>query len=633
MSIKDIEKKLYGQEPEDKKDSRKSAQKKEPDDKEKRGDLSGWHPMASKKIFRKRKDLDIFSKFSKFSRWGLLASFIVVVGIIAVGSFYIYQYSKGRDVSLTLDTPSNILIGAPFDIEAVFTNESDKPVQDIQIAMFLPENAVSIEDKDKRVLIQNLGDLDPGMDVKTKIPVILYGKTDSVERFKVSASYLPPAVGSATRFEKSQNLDVAVLGEGIKMDLKAPQKVLNNETFRVEINYQNAASSKFDDTKIEMTYPQGFYFKNAVPAPTKGNNIWQFDSLDRGAGGKIIIEGAITSPEKSYFEIRGKVTSEDKLIGEKSASVSITPSPLYLNVSINNEKDYIAHTADALRYRIDYKNNSDSALNDVVIKAQLTGEMYDLATLRAKGEFNSVDNIITWSAANTPALRLLSPGAEGKIEFTIRTRLNYPVYELTDKNFTLKINTEISSPTVPYYVETDRTATRAEIETKVAGKISVKAFAMFNDPQSRIENMGPIPPRMNIPTNYTIHWVVAVNGTQVKNVEVKSILSPNVDFTYKTKSSSQASPTYNSRTKEVKWFINRIPAAKGVLNEPMEAIFQVEATPNISQIDQLINLIEETSVTATDAFTNSNLENSDMEVTSQLLYDSTVRPEQGIVEQ
>ena len=56
----------------------------------------------------------------------------------------------------------------------------------------------------------------------------------------------------------------------------------------------------------------------------------------------------------------------------------------------------------------------------------------------------------------------------------------------------------------------------------------------------------------------------------------------------------------------------------------MEAVFQVEATPAVNQVGQSLELMNETSLTATDVFTNQDLTDKDGVITTDLPDDNNV---------
>src|SRR3989344_3325719 len=112
------------------------------------------------------------ARFSKWIFWILMAGALV---LIAFGGYFLYQYTRGSDMSFTLSAPASILIGVPFEAETSFTNKSDQAAQDAILSIALPENIFSPDDQNKRTITQDLGDIEPGQNVITKIPLVVFG--------------------------------------------------------------------------------------------------------------------------------------------------------------------------------------------------------------------------------------------------------------------------------------------------------------------------------------------------------------------------------------------------------------------------------------------------------------------------
>jgi len=161
-----------------------------------------------------------------------------------------------------------------------------------------------------------------------------------------------------------------------------------------------------------------------------------------------------------------------------------------------------------LEYLIKFQNKTEVGLSDVVIKAGLVGRLFDFSELVTEGDFYSKINTIVWDASNTPQLKMLSAGEKGVVSFRIKLRDYFPIYKLTDKNFTLNVNASIESPTVPPSVSANRIFSSTSLETKVRGVIMIQTKVYFRDASSGIVNRGVWPPRVNKSTNYTVHFLI-----------------------------------------------------------------------------------------------------------------------------
>lgn len=544
-----------------------------------------------------------------------------------------FRGNKSLLVSLTVDSP--VSLGKPFELGVTVSNESQNILKDTELIVELPEDIAFLgSSPEKKIASKTIGNLGTGGLSEESFRLLALGGESSIKKIKVTVSYLPESLGS--RFEVSRDIDFSVVGSSIDMDLSMPQKVFSGEEFETIVTYKNISDADFEGLRLKINYPPLFKFKSASLTPEFGNNLWELGDLRSNSEGKITIKGELLGQDDSFFEFRSIL--ETNLLGRvytvasKTASVAIAPSPLSLAIELNDEEDFIAHVSDDLRYSLTFMNNTDVALKDVIIKAKLIGQMFDLPSLNTNAAFRSVDNTLVWNFSNTPELGVIPSGASGEVNFNLKVKDNYPITRLSDKNFTLKVEAEIESPTVPAGVAAARTIGIAKIENKVGGQIKIDAQGFFRDASSGILNRGPWPLKVGERTNLTIHWLVSNYGTDVRDAEVKAFLGPNVRFTGVVKGNTNSEPTYNARTQEIIWKLDSIPATKGIITAPFETIFQIEVTSSITDLNSQVTLINDTSIKATDQFTEEILQAEDNEVTSGNLDDPTVAG-QGAVTQ
>lgn len=637
MKLEDLEKNLYKKnQPKD-----STPQGSEPLNLKKKTEIeTGWpeEKILEEKLGGGKQGPGFWEKIGKIWRWPFWILIVVAFGALALAGYFFYHSSNSSNLAFSLSVPSDTLLAVPFDLNFDIKNSSKNTLNDVKISMILPEGTGFVgEDPDqKRALDKSLGDLNQDAEVNDKIPLIIFSDGQSVKRFEVKISYFTPSLGSSVRFEETKDASVAVKEPALKLDLSAPQKVLNSEDFEVDVRYENISSVDFSNVKLKMSYPDFFTFKKASVNSSFGNNTWELGNLAKNSGqSSFTIDGKVLSANQSNFNIKGTLTAEvagqKYVINEKTASLEIVPSPLSLSILLNNQPNFMASLRNNLNYKIFYNNSSPAGLNDVVIQAKLTGAMFDITSLQGSGFFDSKSNTITWNAANTPSLSLLSAGGSGSVSFQIQTKDAYPIKKVSDKNFTLEVQAQISSPTVLDYVASDETISLADLKTQVMGKTSVQSYVIFNDSASGINNVGTLPPKVNKPTDFTIHWVVTNYSTDVSNVSISGYLQSGVKWTGKVKSNISSQPTYNERTGEVNWQIDKILATKGVVSTPLEAIFQVEATPNVNQISQVMPLMGVIYLLASDDFTNSQLTSEAKELSTNLINDPSVKPRQGVV--
>lgn len=563
--------------------------------------------------------------------WGLV---ILAVAGISISGFYLYDFfSADREISLIVSVKDNVLTGVPFDLSVDFDNGSDSVLDNVKLSILLPDGVTTLGiSKEKKVFEKEIGNIEPKTGFSEKIRILIFSDGESVKKFNVSAVY-SSALGVS--FEKKQSVEISVRESAIKIDLAAPEKVLNNEEFETIVRYSNISEFDFSGVKLNLNFPKNFIVKSltsikdgvlnsAVPALV--GNVFNIGNLNKNQKGEIAIVGKISGEnslgDQSFFEINSSIEVSYLFVGqagngqifkisEKTAKVNIAPSPLFLKIESNIEAGYVL-PGNSLTFSITYLNNSDVGLSDIVIKAKLNGEMFDFSQLKTNASYNSRDNTLTWNAASDFGLRLIESGGSGAVEFEIAVKPNYQIKKLSDKNFVLKIAAEISSPTVPYYVAADKIISFANWEMKIAGAIALDSKIYFRDYStlaSGIVNKGSLPPKVDTPVNFIVHWIIKNYITDVREINIGAFLGPGVRFVGEAKSNVNAVPIYNERTQNVSWFIDKIAATKGVIGKPVEAVFQIELIPNANQVGLYPILIEDFSISAIDEFVNIKMVN------------------------
>ncbi|MCR4275281.1 MAG: hypothetical protein NUV83_00790 [Candidatus Wolfebacteria bacterium] len=610
MSLEDLEKNLYGlgRKKESKKESEKETPKipaqKESQEEEKSSapeenqSTLKWSGVSDK--INQMTSSPIFLKVSQFSK---VIFWLVVAALIIAGSFagyYLSQYLKTKDFVFEANAPSKVLAGQPFEIKINIENKSKNTMRDSLVDIQIPEGVVGLgKYSDRQVIEENIGTLESGDSYQKSFSLAILDTNDPAKKIDVYFSYLPPNLN--TKFEKKQTIEIFADQPAVGLNLSAPQKVFSGEQFEITASYKNLSDHNFSKVRLEMAYPAAFKFKESSPAPTSSNNIW-ITSMPGGIENNVSIKGSIVGPDSIFFDVKAKIFIElegkEYPLGEKTANLGIASSPLSLSIIPNNDPNFVAFPGDTINYSVSYGNNTEDNLQDAVIKVKVSGVMFDLASYRGNGFFDSNSNTVIWNASQEPGLKNLSQGAKGTVSFSFKTKTIYPIKKLSDKNFSLKAEGEISSPTVPYYISSDKTVGVNSAETKIGGRTEISAYAGYN-------KKGPYPPQVNKPTRYLVHWIIKNYVTDKKDVKIKAVLQSGASWTGTVTANidTDGLPTYNERTQEVSWDIARVIANKGVIGKPIETTFEIEIAPSISQANALLPLLSAVQLTASDEFT------------------------------
>ncbi|MCL5017289.1 MAG: hypothetical protein M1155_01320, partial [Patescibacteria group bacterium] len=557
--------------------------------------------------------------------------------VLVIGGSLIYIFNnRSQNLDVVLSAPDSAMMGVPVDFKVEFSNQLNSVIKNVSLIITLPDGAVFAGgDQQKLVDSKSLGDLGAGSLISQDYQVVFLSGAGSSGKIKAVISYYS---SDGVKYEQDREQSINILNSGIDVELKTPEKVVNGQEFNVDVSYKNVSDVDFSGLQLTINYPPSFNFESSDSKPDNGNNVWILGDLRKGSEGHFTIKGSAVGPDNSQviFKSLLQMSLDEKQysMNLNDMSITISPSPLSLAVVLNNKPDYVATTGDTLNYVISYINNTDVPLKDAVVRARLRGELFDFSSLNTDANFNSSNDTLTWNSDNTSGLSYIAPRSAGVVSFGIKTSNNYPITRLGDKNFDLNVKIEIESPTVPDFLSASTTSTYnvADFDSKVAGKLVLSSSAYFRDAASGILNKGNMPPKVGQPTDFTIHWKLQSFATDFNNIEIRVPLKEGVVFTGIANSNFGNAPVYEASTSEIVWTISNFPANKGFVDDQAEAIFQIEATPSVSQVANYMPLLGETTMTATDAFTSDQVSAQLDQVTTALPDDLTIGQQGGVVQ-
>ncbi len=561
-----------------------------------------------------------------------LIAFFAVLVLSGVG-FGVYYFTRpaAPGVLVEFNKPEKIYVGSPFDVTISYTNTSDQALKDAKLSVFLPDGLVFAgRSADQRGYDYSIGDIGPGSVNQEKISLIALDGPQSFKKLSAKVAYSLASAQSA-QFEANSSADLGIGPESITLNVSLPKSAANGESFDVVFKYQNNLPTEFKGLRLKLSYPPAFTVSEVMRDDMQSNNELILSGVAGLSSGEIKVNGFLVGAELSNQEFKidsfSNYDGQDFQIATQSGTMSISSSPLTAKVTVNDAdaNSYIAKPGDNLRYKIYYKNNSDVALANVKIYIGLVGEMFDFSRMNTRGSFSSISNSILWTQQTTPELLVLAPGEERNVEFSISAKNSFNIKRMSDRNYSLKLNIQMESPTVPPNVVAVKTVAVAQAETRIAGILKLDSFGLFYDPNAGFINAGEYPPRANQATQYTVHLRLYSYGVDMSDVVVNARLSPGVKFTDKVKTNTDSSPTIDQNSGMVTWKVSNLSAGRGVINDPAEAIFQIEYTPSNLDVGRDIELVSSITAEAKDQFTGIMLSSAGDRVTSGLPRDNMIK--------
>lgn len=543
----------------------------------------------------------------------------VLIGVVGYFSFRDNLYSK-EIIKLEIIGPSEAEMGEEIEYLVKYKNNGDIRVDDPELIFECPDN--SDIDGSIRVIkgSEEIGtSIYPGQEKTFTFRTRLLGKEGESKTAKAFLSYRPKNLKAY--YESSTTLTTIIEKVPLSFDFDLPSKIESGKEIDLGLIYYSNADYSLSDLRVIVEYPSGFEFISSDPEGSEKNE-WEISLLNKNQGGKINVNGKLDGEigDKKTFRaklgmwIRGELVT----LRETSWGIEISKPSLHIIQQINGNPEYVASPGDLLHYEIFFKNIGKNDLSNLFLTVDLEGDAFDLSSIESeRGEFSSGNNSIVFDWRNIPDLRLLPAQEEGAVEFWVRLQENWGSEENPPSNNVVKNRVYLSQ-------------VWRDFETKINSKLDLSQKVYFND--EIFGNSGPIPPRADQETTYTVTWELKNYYNPVKNVKVRSILPENVSLKGDVFPESEAENfAFDSDSGEVVWSLGDMESGEGIKNEAPNISFQISFEPDFSQKGKTPEIIGEAIATGEDEWTDRDLEFKADSINTTLPDDDTVSEEEGVV--
>jgi hypothetical protein len=592
---------------------------------------------ANKEVFRKEKQWEKVEDTGKIERKKIYKIGAIVLGAIILVAALVVGYVKFRQsafkeerVSVKIEGPLEASGSEDLKYKIMFKNDNRSDLSNAQILLSYPENFKPKENINLKINDPASSKISVGLVKGHSEGIIEISGTflavkDSVVYLNAIFEYTPS--NFSIKFQSKNQLGINVKSSPLVLEIDAPSETVSGNRVEYVVNFRNTSTEYFDGIRLKVEYPEGFSFLFSDVSPSEGDNVWYLGSLKPDQNGKIIIAGKIqgSGEEGKIFKAYlGYAGNGDKFVvyNQKEHLTKMTSSPLFISQSLENQINSNIDPGQVLRYSIEYKNNGNIALGDVVITEEINSRILDFSKLELnKGSYDALKKTITWRAAEIPNLANLAPGEGGKISFSIPVLERIPVENVNDNNFIVASAAKIDSPSISNPIGANKTISSSQMELRLNSKVVLDVKGYYND--SIISNSGPLPPKVGQETSYTIHWKIINISNNINDVKVVSSLPSGVKWKGKFSPESE-SISFNERTNQIEWEAGNLKNGTGIINPAKEVSFQISIIPQVNQVGEKIILLNTSTLTAKDTFTNADVKAEVKEKDNILTEDSSV---------
>ncbi|MBU0611838.1 hypothetical protein KKA39_01890 [Patescibacteria group bacterium] len=572
-----------------------------------------------------------FMKTSVFKKFFIFS--IIFFVFASVFAFYMFFF-KGNTVSnnnIDISIIGNAFTagGEELPLQIEITNRNNSPLELADLLIEYPKGSSGDLSQDAERFRSSLGTIPAGSVRNENVKIVVFGEQGSVRPIRVSLEYR--VEGSNAIFVKEKPYEVSISSAPINLLVDAPNEASPNQEISFNVKATLNATKAASKILLKLDYPVGFQFESAKPSPSFGDNVWNLGDLAPGTEREISIIGKMIDvsdgEEKTFHVFSGSQSDSDKsaigvVFNSMVHTLAIKRPFIEAKLFVNGiyQREYATDSKTSIQGEVRWANNLETKINDLEIRAKISGNAMDRRSISATGGFyNSLIDTIVWDKNSQPGLAEVNPGDSGSVSFLLSS---LPLFSagggmLSDPSININVSIIGKQP-----LEGNASRNLDNSESKIIRIISDVGLAAKGLYYSgAFTNTGPIPPKVEQETTYTIVWGLSNTSNNISKAKIISTLPPWVNFVGPISPSSE-DLSYNASTKEIVWNIGGIPRGTGISEVNREVSFQVSLTPSLSQVGTLPVIINDAVLTGHDDFANVDIRVNKTSLNTRLSNDS-----------
>jgi hypothetical protein len=475
-----------------------------------------------------------------------------------------------------------------------------------------------------------VGDIKPGGIGQKTVSAVLYGEENSKKEMAVTISYR--VNGSSAVFQKQKTFEVIINSSPLSLTVDSYKEITAGEQFEMKVNISSNSNEVIKNLILKAVYPFGFEYISSEPKTVGDSTTWNIGDIPPNGKRTVVIKGKLQGQNDETRVFRFQIGSENKNVSNTigtefvsySEEISIRKPFLDVGIDIDNNvenTEYIGSFDRPENVSVTWFNNLDVPVNDAEIHVKLSGNAYDKISVSPdKGNFKSADNEIVWNKITNEELSSIPAGGSGKVSFNIIPKEKSDAKGITNPG--IKIDVSVSGKRLSETNVPEKIASGASRKVKLSSNLNISSQIVRNT--GPFQNTGPVPPKAEKETTYTVIWTVDNTVNTISGAEVKSSLPVYVNFVGKT-SPSDEDIQYNPNTHEIVWNIGNVDTQTLRNGHRRQVAFQISFTPSISQVNSAPVLINKTTLTGQDDFTNVPLISNQIPLTTSFSSDPAYR--------
>ncbi len=528
---------------------------------------------------------------------------------------------SGENISFNIAGSSTVSGGETMSFQIGITNQNTIAIEGATLIVKYPAGTRSVVEPVKNMYEERIdvGTLLPGEAKNISLQVAVYGKENQQLEIKSTLEYR--LVGSdGTFYKEAEPLRFQIISSPILLQVTSVRKVAAGQTVEMKLTAKSNSNKSLKDILITASYPGGFTYKGAKPDPIYNQNVWRIEELEPEETETIIITGMINglTSEGLVVDFSAGAAETDNpfivgsLLADARAEFVLEQPFIAVDIEIggDGDKSVVLEPRKSSNVQVMIKNTLDESVYDMVVEVVPSGNALSASSIdSSQGFFDSNKNLIRFDVSNTAGFSQVVPGESKRLNFSIT-----PEESQNTASFNIAVNVyakRVSDPSAQQQLIGTVLA-----EARYASKANIAPKALYKS--------GSQPPVAGQTTSYQI----SLKATGGSNNLTNSILTTSLPgyIEWGNEFNAPGTVEYNSVSRQIYWNIGDINSGS-----TKELVFTVNFLPSLSQVGITPILVNNQSFKATDRFTNTSVEATGNNLSTELTKDTGYNEGNGTV--
>jgi hypothetical protein len=572
---------------------------------------------------------------------GALIFFVVALAFAAIMWLRGSNLISESKIRISVQSPTLVRAGDPVDFEILINNRNREDLLDAELVVEYPEGTRSASDLTQELPHerQMIGTIPSGSTATRAARAAFFGDTGTTVAVKIKLEYRIKDANNI--FEKEVTREFSLSAPPVSLAVSGPAELNPEQELDLLVTVKSNVATDLDRVILVGSYPPGFQLMSASPAASDKKSVWELGKLKAGETREIKIHGAMIgqTDESKTFRFNIGIANPDKpsSIGvpysEALATIAIKSPFINAIFTLDGKsgEDIVVAAERNLKGDISWQNYLPDRVIDGQVVLKINGRILDRSAVTVDGGFyRSSDNTITWDKSTWRDFASIAPGAEGNLIFGLSS---LPLIDATGqpiKNPELNLTLTFKGTRVAEGFPNEPIESVITKRVKIESTFQLIARALYGS--GPLENSGPMPPKVDAKTAYTVEWSVTNTSNIVGSSVVRATLPTYVEWAGVSTPASERI-TYNERTREVSWDIGSVPPGTGTGLPAKQVAFQIILTPSLSQLGSTVPLTSAATLSGIDTFTRTTITDTERALDTRLSTDPTFRVGDELISQ